>query len=100
MVDRSPLVAVVPPLSPLLFLLFSVVLTVLGRLSLTPFGRPLPMMMCITNTPFQEIELFIMNQENESERHTCRPFFEDSRDYEGNGPDRAPRLTIKLFLGY
>jgi hypothetical protein len=53
-VDRSPLVVVVPPLPPLLFLLFSVVLTVLGRLSLTPFGRPLPMIMCTTNTPSQE----------------------------------------------
>ena len=29
--------------------------TVRGRLSLTPLGRTLPMMMCITNTPFQEI---------------------------------------------
>jgi hypothetical protein len=35
-------------------LLFCVVLTALRRLSLTPLGRPPPMMMCITNTPFQE----------------------------------------------
>ena len=54
-VDRSPFAAAVPPFPPLLCLLFCVVLTVLGRLSLTPLGRTLPMMMCITNTPFQEI---------------------------------------------
>ena len=54
-VDRSPFAAAVPAFSPLLCLLFCVVLTVLGRLSLTPLGRPLPMMMCITNAPFQEI---------------------------------------------
>ncbi len=33
---------------------FCVVLTDLRRLSLTPLGRPPPMMVCITNTPFQE----------------------------------------------
>ena len=54
-VDRSPFAAAVPPLPPLLCLLFCVVWTVLGRLSLTPLGRTLPMMMCITNTPFQEM---------------------------------------------
>jgi hypothetical protein len=41
-------------LPPLLCLLFCVVSTVLGRLSFTPSRRPLPMV-CITNTPFQEI---------------------------------------------
>ena len=54
-VDRSPFAAAVPQFPPFLCLFFCVVLTVLGSLSLTPLGRPLPMMMCITNTPFQEI---------------------------------------------
>jgi hypothetical protein len=72
-VDRSPFAAAVPPFPPLLCLLFCVVLTVLGRLSLTTLGRPLPIMMCITNTR--------------------RPPFEDSRDYEDSGLDRAPKTT-------
>ncbi len=54
-VDRFPFAAAVPPFPPLLCLLLCVVLTILGRMSLTPLGRPLPMMMCIPNTPFQEI---------------------------------------------
>ena len=78
-VDRSPFAAAVPAFSPLLCLLFCVVLTDLGRLSLTPLGRPLPMMMCITKRYFP--------------RNTRRPPFEDSRDYEDSGLDRAPNTT-------
>ncbi len=78
-VDRSPFAAAVPAFSPLLCLLFCVVLTDLGRLSLTPLGRPLPMMMCISKRYFP--------------RNTRRPPFEDSRDYEDSGLDRDPNTT-------
>ncbi len=40
--------------------------------------------MCITNTPFQE--------------NTCRPPFEDSRDYEDSGLDRAPNTTEFVYV--
>ncbi len=64
-VDRSPFPAAVTAFSPLLCLLFPVVLTDLGRLSLTPFGRPLPMMMCITNATFREIPTVRLSKTHE-----------------------------------